>query len=101
MKYLFFLFFAIPILAFSQVGIGTDNPTNALDINSENFGLVVPRVATLSDVTDTQTNRAIQGTIVYVTDIKSFCFKIGDVWKCMTLNINDRIVIVERDEDGN
>ncbi len=70
--YLFSVFCFICHFCFSQVGIGTTTPNGALDINSSDQGLIVPRVAlTASNVSAPVINPAggslLSGTIVYNT----------------------------------
>ena len=57
-------------LAYAQVGIGTNTPNHALEVESTDSGIVIPRVASTGDVTVTPVN----GTIVY--DISSECMKV-------------------------
>lgn len=44
-KIQFHFFVLLPLLGISQVGIGTTTPNGALDINSNNQGLLTPRIA--------------------------------------------------------
>lgn len=47
-KFIFFLLFTFTIKSFAQVGIGTTTPAAALDINSNDDGLLIPRIALTS-----------------------------------------------------
>ncbi|WP_178987323.1 FG-GAP repeat protein [Winogradskyella schleiferi] len=78
---LLLLLFSYAISA--QVGIGTTNPEGALDIVSSNSGLVLPRVTNIENVTDTQGNPAINGTVVYDTSRDKICFRINGKWLCL------------------
>ena len=56
-------------LAYAQVGIGTNSPNHALEIESSDSGLVIPRVANTAAVTVTPVN----GTMIY--DNSANCVK--------------------------
>lgn len=72
MKYLFLFLF--PIVAFAQVGVNTTAPKAALDVESTNNGVLIPRVA-LSSITDAATvvnpagGALTTSTLVYNTAI--------------------------------
>ncbi len=81
----------------AQVGIGTvsPNPSAALDINSSEQGLLVPRI-NLSDVTDTSldgTNTAAIGLLIWNTNTATtggngtglYYFDTDSVWKKVTI----------------
>lgn len=67
-----FCMFFLTIYSFSQVGIGTTLPKGALEINSSNQGVIIPRVALTSKnvdlpVINPQGGALIESTIVYNT----------------------------------
>ncbi len=64
----------------AQVGIGTTTPDTsaALEINSSNSGLLIPRMNTTDRVAIVS---PAQGLLVYDTDFGSFYFYDGSVWK--------------------
>ena len=66
---------ATSFMSFAQVGIGTTTPKGALDVVSDNSGIILPRVANTSAVTT-----PVNGMIIY--DISSNCAKIfeNNVW---------------------
>ena len=93
------------VLSFStqvnaQVGIGTSTPKGALDIQSNNQGLVVPRVVQLSDVTDGNGNSAVNASIVYVTTTDSFCFRVNEKWFCIEEDGNGDPILVNNSAMG-
>jgi hypothetical protein len=59
-------------LAYAQVGIGTNIPNHALEIESTDSGLVIPRVANTAAVTVAP----VAGTMVF--DLSSGCIKSYD-----------------------
>src|SRR5690606_34693046 len=66
------LFLLFSIGSFAQVGIGTPTPPGALDVESTNSGVVVPRVALTSknDVTtiiNPQGGNVVNGTLIWNT----------------------------------
>jgi len=80
-KWLFIVCLTSNIL-YSQIGIGTTNPLGVLDINSENLGLLLPRVTNIEDLTDGDGNDPIDGTVVYDTSRDQFCLKVDGTWIC-------------------
>jgi len=84
------LLFLLSFESQAQIGIGTKSPKGALDVQSSDQGLIVPRVANLSDVTDGHGNPAVNASIVYVTSTDSFCFRVNNKWFC-----------IEEDSNGN
>ena len=67
------VFLILSTVSFAQVGIGTTNPetSSALDVYSNNKGLLIPRVA-LSSSTDTATiSMPVNGLLVYNTAVIS------------------------------
>ena len=67
-----FRMFFFTIYSFSQVGIGTTLPKGALEINSSNQGVIIPRIALTSKnidlpVINPQGGALIESTIVYNT----------------------------------
>lgn len=87
MKYLFsiLILFGIFFEINAQVGVNTLNPKGALDVQSDNQGLVVPRVPSVDSVTDGNGNPAVDGTIVYDTTRKAMMFRIDGGWVSLTL----------------
>jgi hypothetical protein len=92
MKTLLFLIILLPLSSFGQVGIGVTSPLGMLDIRSNNSGLVIPNVSSLEDVTDTNGNTAIDGTVVFDTSRNKTCFKIQGEWVCID---NTGTIVVE------
>lgn len=76
---------------FSQVGINTTNPKGALDVTSDDLGLVLPRVTRIEDVTNNNSALAENGTIVYDVSRNKTCFRISNIWICMA---NDASIAV-------
>ena len=74
------VFVAASFTSFAQVGIGTLTPEGALDVVSTNSGLIVPRVATVGDVTT-----PIDGMTVYDIDEKCFKGYSDGAWEDLTL----------------
>lgn len=70
-KKIIFLF--LPCFAFSQVGINTTTPNAALDVNSSEYGFLVPRIDLTSravslPVKNPQGGSLLSGTLVYNTN---------------------------------
>ena len=67
----FFILFASSIITIhAQVGINTTTPNAALEINSNNSGILIPRVTLLSTldtttVTNPTGNPLTEGTLIY------------------------------------
>ena len=82
----------------AQVGIGTENPKGALDVDSDDAGIVVPRVANTAAVTN-----PVNGMIIY--DLSSNCFRLyqNDVFTdCMpTTRSKSKSATVQNDCDTN
>lgn len=83
-------------LSYSQVGIGTTDPNGALDINSPNDGLLIPRIAlTAKNIATVQTptvseiiyNTATSGTAPNEV-VPGFYFWNGTAWKELS-NVNN------------
>ncbi|MCC8145236.1 MAG: hypothetical protein LIO93_02095 [Bacteroidales bacterium] len=81
--------------AFSQVGIGTDDPQGILDVRSKNpqmtdasayYGLVLPRVENVESVTNPTGGEVPNGTIVYDLSSKCVRYKKSDGWSECLLN---------------
>ncbi len=87
------LLFFISKVSFSQVGIGTDNPSSsaALDIVSSDKGLIVPRM-------DTAMRNAITspatGLLIYDTTLNNFCYYNGTVWVCLETNESEDVGMI-------
>jgi len=93
------LFAVITANGFAQVGIGTTTPEGALDINSADSGLVIPRVA-LSGTDDVSTvtnpqggGMHVAGTLIYNTATagsgatavtSGFYYSDGSTWIAVT-----------------
>ena len=80
----FFLFFFISIQLFAQVGINTTSPNGILDVNGNNTGIVLPRLALtatniMAPATNPQGGNIPVGTVVYNTSNSSN--GINDVYK--------------------
>ncbi|NQX81464.1 MAG: hypothetical protein HRT66_05660 [Flavobacteriaceae bacterium] len=68
LKRIYVVFLLSSIMSFSQVGIGTTNPSDSaeLEISSNNRGLLIPRIALTSVLdTDTITNGNVDGLTVF------------------------------------
>jgi uncharacterized protein (TIGR02145 family) len=61
-------FIAMSIVSYAQVGIGTTTPEGVLDVVSENSGIILPRVANVSEVTS-----PVNGMMVY--DLLNTCVR--------------------------
>jgi len=70
-------------MGFSQVGINTTTPQGALDIQSDNLGLVLPRVSSLENVTNNNSGLAEDGTVVYDLSRNEICLRIDNKWFCI------------------
>mgnify|MGYP003496018245 CR=1 FL=1 len=99
-NHLFFTVFFFPIIAFSQVGIGTSTPNSSsiLDLESTEKGVLIPRIS-LQSITDntTITNGNVESLLVYNTNattdlVKGFYFwsiRIEKNRKTKTSNIKE------------
>lgn len=75
------LFFIVFLSNYAQIGIGTNNPLGALDVTSNNQGMLIPRVAT----PETDVANPDESEIVW--DSTSRCFRYyyeGDGWRDLT-----------------
>ncbi len=63
-----------------NVGIGTDNPEESaiLELSASDKGLLIPRLTTAARVTLAST--AVEGLMVYDTDLNAFYFFNGSIW---------------------
>ncbi|HPF11135.1 MAG TPA: hypothetical protein PKW08_06390 [Flavobacteriaceae bacterium] len=91
MKHVVYFLLFLSSIVYGQVGINTSSPQGALDITSDNLGLVLPRVTSLEDVTNNQAGLAEDGTIVYDVSRAKTCFRVANVWICIA---NDGTVAV-------
>ncbi|PKA82560.1 hypothetical protein ATE92_0691 [Ulvibacter sp. MAR_2010_11] len=91
MKKLVFLVLFFSASSYGQVGINTTTPKGALDIVSNNLGLVLPRVTQIEDVTNNNSGLAENGTIVYDESRNQTCFRISSTWICIA---NDASIAV-------
>lgn len=66
----------------AQVGIGTTTPKGALDVNSDNMGLVIPIVTDLTAVTTPDGDPAVDGTIVFDATNGRLCMRVNSRWSC-------------------
>ena len=72
--------------SYAQVGIGTTNPQGALDVNSTNMGIVLPRVTSLETVTNADgSSPAVNGTMVYDVTRQKLCHRINNQWVCTSV----------------
>ncbi len=78
-----FIVLLITSVCKAQVGINTTTPLGALDITSDNLGLVLPRITQLEDVTNNNSGLAEDGTIVYDVSRNKTCFRIASTWICI------------------
>ena len=81
---------AMSIMSYAQVGIGTTTPKGALDVVSENSGIIFPRVANVKTV-----ENPVNGMMVY--DIFHECMRIYEngAWSnCLSGAVIDDIVDV-------
>ncbi len=85
--YLLLLLMCASILT-AQVGIGTQNPQGALDVVSENTGIVIPRVANVESVTNGQGGNPVNGTMVFDLSRNANCFYQNNRWVCITEDSN-------------
>ena len=77
------------IFGFSQVGIGTDTPQGALDVEAVGWGgLVLPMASSSSEVMNPTTGSAttVAGTIYFDTTDKCVKFYNGSEWECLALD---------------
>jgi len=72
------LFFTASLMAFAQVGIGTTNPTAALDVVSTNAGFLMPRVVDHTALTMSADQVGMQ---VYNTTTNSVWGYNGAIWE--------------------
>lgn len=77
---IFTLFFCANLVG--QVGIGTTDPQGILDIDSNNAGMVIPRVESTDVIQQINGNFIENGTLVYNEELDKFCFFINDAWFC-------------------
>jgi len=89
MKQLFILLAAVLLTAttYAQVGINTNTPKGALDINSTTTGLVIPRVPDYTAVVTPDGSSLENGTIVYDTTLKQLMFYVDGSWLAMGKNV--------------
>jgi hypothetical protein len=78
---LFFLF-SICISVNAQIGIGTTTPQGALDVSSNNMGLVIPIVTDLNAVTTPGGDEPVNGTIVFDASNNRLCLRLSGRWSC-------------------
>ena len=78
-QFLTLLFFAASLTTFAQVGIGTTSPEGILDVVSTESGVVIPRVATITDITT-----PVDGMTAYAIDEKCFKGYADGAWEDMT-----------------
>lgn len=91
---LFFLTASALSIVNAQVGIGTETPQGALDINAgnqANLGVVLPNVNRVEDVINLKTNEklAAVGTTVYDMSRDAVCYKLATKWSCSSVNGNE------------
>ena len=72
---------------YAQVGINTNTPKGALDINSTTTGLVIPRVPDYTAVVTPDGSSLENGTIVYDTTLKKLMFYVDGSWLAMGKNV--------------
>ena len=66
----------------TKVGIGTPNPSGALEITSTTSGFVMPRMTTAQRIGIVS---PVEGMQVYDTDLKGFYFFNGIKWDCYSV----------------
>lgn len=66
----------------TKVGIGTPNPSGALEITSTTSGFVMPRMTTTQRIGIVS---PVEGMQVYDTDLKGFYFFNGIKWDCYSV----------------
>jgi hypothetical protein len=66
----------------TKVGIGTPNPSGALEITSTTSGFVMPRMTTAQRIAIVS---PVEGMQVYDTDLKGFYFFNGIKWDCYSV----------------
>ena len=102
-KILFFISVFVYLTNYAQVGIGTINPEGALDINSSNMGIILPRVTKVEDVTDGNGNDAPNGAVVYDTSRNNTCYRIDGKWVCTGIdgsgNPSSTVIIPNESQD--
>ncbi len=83
-KIIYSVLILVSFQAYSQIGIGTDNPVATLDVREINpavptaeAGIAIPQVSVLPSTG----NRA--GQIVFLTSNNTYCFYTGAAWKPM------------------
>lgn len=70
----------------AQVGIGTTSPdsSSALDITSDNSGILIPRLTTSNRLSMAN----VEGMLVYDKDFDKFYYNDGAVWYAISNTIN-------------
>ena len=69
-----FILISFILSAQVSIGIGTDNPKGILDINTNNTGLILPRVSAIENITDGNGNPPVNDTTVYDISRNTTCF---------------------------
>jgi len=88
-------FIFISFISSAQVGIGTDDPKGALDINTtNNTGLVLPRVTNIESVTDGNGNTPVNGTTIYDISRNATCFYQDSKWLCISIDTNSGLPVI-------
>ena len=89
-------FFFLTVFSIAQIGINTTDPKGALDVTAiDNTGLVLPRVASIEDVTDGNGNPPVDGTTVYDLSRNTTCFYQNDRWLCIGLDASGDPVLTD------
>lgn len=83
MRTILFICLLSSFIGYSQVGINTSDPKGALEIQSDNLGLVLPRVTSLENVTNNDSGLAEDGTVVYDVSRNEICLRIVGKWFCI------------------
>ena len=97
MSKLFTLFLLlVGIVSFSQIGIGTEKPRGALDINSpltSNSGLVLPTNQATTNIINPQGGSVAEGTIIYDSTEKCVKYYNGTAWSnCLCDSCKDESI---------
>ncbi|GAK74739.1 hypothetical protein JCM19296_317 [Nonlabens ulvanivorans] len=92
MKSFIVLLFLCTSCLYAQIGINTNDPKGTLDVTSvNNTGLVLPRVTSVEDVTDGNSNPPLNGTVVFDLSRGTTCFYQNSEWMCITYDTTGNV----------